>query len=42
MKINRDAVDGELKLRLPTKIAFDMNAASCDNKIKIWIVLKVF
>jgi len=41
-KINRDAVDGGLKLRLPTKIAFDINAASCDNKIKMWIVLKVF
>ena len=41
-KINRDVVDGGLKLCLPTKIAFDMNAALCDNKIKVWIVLKVF
>jgi len=40
-KINRDVVDGGLKLRLPSKIAFDMNARTCDNKIKIGITLNV-
>ena len=42
MKINRDVVDGGLKVRSSTKIVFDMNAVQCDNIIKIWIVLKVF
>jgi len=40
-KVNRD-VDSGLKLCLPTKIAFNMNTALCDNEIKIWIVLRVF
>jgi hypothetical protein len=39
VKINRDAVDVELKLRSPLKIAFDMNARSPDNKVKICIIL---
>jgi hypothetical protein len=38
VKINHDAVDVNFKLRLTTKIAFDMNAGSRDNKIKICLI----
>jgi hypothetical protein len=41
-KINRDVVDGGLKLRSPTKITFDMNAYQSDNKVKNCIILNVF
>jgi hypothetical protein len=37
-KINRDGVDGELKLRLPSMTMFDMNAFKSDNKVKIGII----
>jgi len=40
-EINRDGVDGGLKLRSPSMIVFDMNARSCDNKIKIGITFNV-
>ena len=33
-KINCDGVDGELKLRSPSQITFDMNAHKSDSKIK--------
>ena len=42
MKINYDVVNGGLKLHLSTKIAFILNTESHDNKIKTWIVLKIF
>jgi len=42
MKIDLDVVDVSLKLRLPPKITFDMNACNLDNKIKIGIILEVW
>ena len=33
-KINRDVVDGGLKVRSPSKIAFDMSVSSFDSRIK--------
>jgi hypothetical protein len=38
-KINRDVVDGGLKLRSPSKIAFDMSVSLFDSKIKNWSIL---
>ena len=40
-KLNRDGVDGRFKLRLPSKIAFDIDARSFDKKIKSCITLLV-
>jgi hypothetical protein len=37
-QINRDGVDGELKLRFPSMMTFKMNAFNSDNKIKIRII----
>ena len=42
MKINHDAVDGRFELCSSTEIVFDMNGESRDNKIKTWIVLRIF
>jgi len=36
---DRDLVDGGLKLRLPSKIAFDIDACSPDNKLNFCIIL---
>ena len=39
MNINGDAVDVPFKLRLPSKIPFDIGAHFFDKKIKICIIL---
>jgi len=41
-KINRDVVDGGLKLRSPSKIAFDINAGLFDNEIKSCVILRIY
>jgi hypothetical protein len=38
-KINRDVVDGGLKLRSPSKIAFDISVRFFDSEIKNDIIL---
>ena len=38
-KINRDGVDGELKLRSPSQITFDMSTRKSNSKIKNCILL---
>jgi hypothetical protein len=38
-KINRDAVDGGLKVRCPSKIAFDITACTSDREVKNCIIL---
>jgi hypothetical protein len=37
-KFNRDGVDGELKLRSPSKIMFDMDVCESDSEIKDSII----